>query len=298
MHWLTSVAVVAILLFILTLWLGARLRQQADDHKKMLKKLQESEQCVKLMADNATCMVLAYDMDRKLLFASPAVERLTGYSASDLQEEGFLGWVHPEDWRRMKSHREYLFRGGAYLGEEYRLVAKNGRVKWVSASWSPILDKDGHQTGVQGCEHEITARKHQEQARRESERRFRVLLESVQLAAVTVNLKGNVSFCNDYALALTGWTRDEVIGHPAHQFFDAEDRHQLIAAIEAAQETGRPQTPCEGAVLTRDGGRRWLRWNSFVLRDAGGQTVGFASVGADLTAHLAKQVRLGEHGQK
>jgi PAS domain S-box-containing protein len=291
LHWSTGVAVVAALLFILSLWLADRLRREAHRHRETLRTLHESQQGLKLMADNATCMVLAYDMDRKLLFANPAVEALTGYAADELEWAGFTAWVHPEDRRRMLAHWERLFLGGASLEEEYRLAAKNGEVKWVSAAWGPILDEAGRQTGVQGSERDITERKYNERALRASESRFRELLDSVPLAAVIVNLKGYVSFCNNYALALTGWTRDEVIGYPAHRFFDTDHRQQLLEAMQAAQKTRQPQTPYLSAIRTRDGGRLWFQWHCIPLRDAGGQTVGFASMGADVTARQGNQAQ-------
>lgn len=284
MYWLTGVVIFVTLLLILTLWLGDRLYLETSRHHKTKQALEASESRARLMADNAAGIVLAYDMDRKLTFATPAVEKLTGYSAEDLRDEGLLAWVHTEDRRRMRAHWESLFRGGACLDEEYRLVTRNGRVKWMSATWSPVLDEQGRQTGIQGSEREITARKYAEQALQESERRFRDLMDCVQFAAVMVNVKGYVSFCNEYALNLTGWTRDDVIGHPACQFFDPEFRQQLVAAIELAQETGEPQTPYESAILTRDRERRWFQWSSIALRDTLGKTVGFASVGADITA--------------
>src|SRR5580692_4970168 len=96
-----------------------------------MESLRESNRRAKLMTDNATCMVLAHDMERSLLFANPAVGEFTGYSASDLQRHGFTRSVHPDDRRRIVDHWERLFPEGAYLEEEYRLVAHNGRVRWV-----------------------------------------------------------------------------------------------------------------------------------------------------------------------
>ena len=78
--------------------------------------------------------------------------------------------------------------------------------------------RTGFQLGekrVIGSIHEITGTKLAEQPRRESERRFRELLEAVQLVAVMTDLDGTISFCNDYTLAITGWRKEEIIGRPA-----------------------------------------------------------------------------------
>ena len=87
------------------------------------------------MARNLTEMVLAYDMNRRLTFVNPAVYTLTGYSPSDLEQQQFICWVHAEDRDRMLGYWDRLFEGHAYQEEEYRLVTRDGRLKWMAASW-------------------------------------------------------------------------------------------------------------------------------------------------------------------
>jgi len=118
-------------------------------------------------------MVLAYDMNRRLVFVNSAAESLTGYSAEELKRENFICWVHPGDQARMLPLWDVLFLGQSFHEQEYRLVTKDGRVKWVLASWTPILDDDGRQIGVHGREFDITPRKLAETALRHSEARLR-----------------------------------------------------------------------------------------------------------------------------
>jgi PAS domain S-box-containing protein len=116
-------------LLALALFEADRIRRQRNRIRMADQALRENEQKLRLMANNLTEMVLAYDMDRNLIFANPAVERLTGYSMAELQKEGFICWVHPDDRSRMLGYWENLFRGSAFQDEEYRLVAKDGREK-------------------------------------------------------------------------------------------------------------------------------------------------------------------------
>jgi two-component system cell cycle sensor histidine kinase/response regulator CckA len=118
-------------------------------------------------------MVLVYDMDRKLVFVNPAVETLTGYLIEEIEKANFICWIHPDDQPRMLTFWEMLFHGEGFRNEEYRLITKDGRVKWVSATWSPILDDSGRQVGVQGREVDWTGRKLAESASRHSEEEIR-----------------------------------------------------------------------------------------------------------------------------
>ncbi len=129
-----------------------------------------------------------------------------------------------------------------------------------------------------------------DEALRESERRFRGLLENVQLPAAMFDLQGNYVFVNDYTLAITGWTREEMLGHSAAQFMPPEQQERVRQALGTLTRPGAPtQWFSEPAILTRDGKLRLLQVNNLVLRDPGGAITAIASLGADVTEHRALQ---------
>jgi len=140
---------------------------------------------LRLIARNFSEMLMAYDMDRKLVFVNAAVETLTGYSTQEMEQANFICWIHPDDQPRMLAHWDGLFRGKSFYQEEYRLITKDGRMKWAVASWAPILDEHGRQVGVEGRDSDITQRKlaetalrHSEQKLRADEERYRALFEN------------------------------------------------------------------------------------------------------------------------
>jgi len=136
---------------------------------------------------------------------------------------------------------------------------------------------------VIGSIRDITERKRAEEALRESERTFRELLEGVQLVAVMTDLSGKISFCNDYTLALTGWSREEVIGRPATVLLGPEPPAQVANGMAIAPAAGRTQPFFEGIILEKNGGRRWIQWSSTLLRDSAGNVAGCAGLGEDVT---------------
>ena len=90
--------------------------------------LRASEQKFRLLANNSSEMVLAFDMEGRLVFANPAVERLTGYSIADLQTSDFVRRAHPEDRPFMTRCHERLLQGEALDDVEYRLLTKDGQI--------------------------------------------------------------------------------------------------------------------------------------------------------------------------
>ncbi len=118
----------------------------------------------------------------------------------------------------------------------------------------------------------------------ESERRFRATLETVKLVAVSLDAQATITFCNDHLLWLTGRSREEVLGQNWFAVFvPPEDRARVGAALDASLHMGEIQIHNENEILTRDGGRRLIRWNNTILRDRAGTIIGTISLGEDIT---------------
>jgi PAS domain S-box-containing protein len=117
----------------------------------------------------------------------------------------------------------------------------------------------------------------------DSETRFRELLGNVNLIAVTLNTRTEITYCNEYFLKLTQWTLAEVLGRRWQDVFVpawVADISGLLTDIF----NGAPRaTHHENDLVTRSGERRSVRWNNIVLRDAANRVVGAAGIGEDIT---------------
>jgi two-component system cell cycle sensor histidine kinase/response regulator CckA len=216
-----------------------------------------TSEILRLIATNLTEMVMAYDMTRKLVFVNPAVETLTGYTTRELEQENFICWIHPEDQARMLTLWDLLYQGRPYHDEEYRLITKDGRVKWALSSWTPIVDESGRQVGVQGREWDITARKlaetaqqHADQSLHQDEHRYRGLFESSPFPMWEEDFSAVKQYLDD--LRAQGVTdipahlrnhRPAVeeclrrvrildVNRAARSFYGAETKEQLLSGLE------------------------------------------------------------------
>jgi len=140
---------------------------------------------------------------------------------------------------------------------------------------------------------EMAERKHAVEAKEQSEARFRELLENIQLIAVTLDTSGNVTFCNDYLLNLTGWQRHEVLGS---NWFDRCIPPESIASVKElfnqGVESGNITGHFENAIITRDGRYRHVVWNNTVLHGLDRSIAGVASIGVDVTDHRGVEEQL------
>lgn len=212
----------------------------------------------KMLAANAREMLLAYDMERRLIYANPAAERLTGYSQAELEAAGPELWILEEDRERMARLWDGLFRGESFEEEEYRLRDKAGRVKWVACSWGPLLDDAGSQVGIQGRQRDISARKLAELAMLNSSRQlsqaeahYRLLFEESPVPMWEEDFSEVRSLLDGYSSAAGGdWAgflaenpglvqecvrriRIVDINRSAREFYGAATREELVRGFES-----------------------------------------------------------------
>jgi PAS domain S-box-containing protein len=126
----------------------------------------------------------------------------------------------------------------------------------------------------------------------ESERRFREMLENVDLLAVTLDKNGVVTFCNNHMLRLTGWRRDEVHGKDYFPIFvPGANPARKRVFIENIQ-SGTIAPHLENQIKTKNGELREIVWSNTMLRDGEGKIMGTASIGDDVTIRKRAERRL------
>jgi PAS domain S-box-containing protein len=239
------------------------LARETAARRKAEESLRQSEARFRAMARSLSEMVLAYDMQRRLTFISPSVQAVTGYSPADLEREQFICWVHPEDRERMLSYWDRLFEGHSFQDEEYRLVTRDGRVKWVSATWGPLLDEGGRQVGVQGREREVTERRLTEETLRIREERYRGIFEDSPFPMWEEDFSRVKEFLDELktrgitdvgsylsrnraeALECVSRIRILDVNHSAQQFYGAPTRDELLGDLSHIIDEAAWEVICE-----------------------------------------------------
>jgi len=206
---------------------------------------------LELLPSNLLDLILIYDMEHKLVFANPALERMTGHTDSEL-DAGSLVWVHPDDRPLLLSLWERTFLGESFEDREYRLNTKDGSIRWVTASWGPLLDETGKQVGVRVCEREITALKLREPGGiHETEGHYRNLFDHSPVPIWEEDFSSVKTFLDSLAPQASGNWREYLAAHPdivqeairrvqildvnnaARVFYGASSREELIKGFQS-----------------------------------------------------------------
>lgn len=131
-----------------------------------------------------------------------------------------------------------------------------------------------------------------------SEKRFRELLENVQMLALTLDTEGTITFCNNFLAQLSGWEKEDIVGKNWFETFIPEQVDTQIKTVFNNVLSGNTNAShFENQIITRDGKIRTIVWDNTMLHNPDESIAGVASIGIDVTdhRHLEEQLR---HAQK
>lgn len=269
-----------------------------SDGKVAQQALADSEQRFRQITENIREVFWLTDQNKsQILYVSPAYEQIWGRKADALyvSPRDWLEAIHPDDRERVMAAAQSKQVVGAY-DEEYRIVRPDGTVRWIRDRAFPVRDGHREVIRVAGVAEDITERKHAADALAESERRFSEILGKVQLVSLILDRDGQISYCNDYLLKLSGWTREEVSARNWFDIFIPPEIAQDLKGVFASLLADLPAAwHYQNEILTRSGGRRLIHWNNILLRSSTGDVIGTASIGEDITERVATQQELSRH---
>ena len=230
---------------------------------------------------------------------SPEFFHLFGLDPAKAQAtfDTWRGALHPDDVQGAEQRIDEAIRDHLPLFNEYRIVTPSGETRWIGAWGDTTYNERGEAQRMTGLCIDITERKQVDTALRESEQRFRDIMENVNLISVILDIHGNIIFANSYFLKLTGWQLEEVLGRNWFELLippEAEVRHVLL---EGMKDNTVPLY-YQNEILTRSGERRLIDWSNTLLRDAQGNSTGIAGIGVDITERKRAEDAMRESEEK
>ena len=208
---------------------------------------------------------------------NPAWEQCLGWTPAELLARPWIEFVHPDDQPavRLEQHRQ----GGTGPSQfENRWRHKTGGYRWLS--WSVSQETGGL---VYAVARDITERRHVDDALRDSEARFRSLVQTAGSAIAYIAVDRRIIEFNRYAERMFGWWRGEVLGRDCVELLVPDaDRDTVLATLaQVLAGTGAGDFECR--VITRDATERFFLWNATPTLDAHGQVTGAILIGQDVT---------------
>jgi PAS domain S-box-containing protein len=199
------------------------IRRQMEDA------LRESEHKYRELVENANSIIFRMDTEGRVTFLNEFAQRFFGYTEDEILGQPAVGTVVPEKGRHGEDLatmiQDLLHHPDRYPTNENENVRSDGTRVWVAWTNKAIRDAEGRLTGVLCVGNDITARKHIEAALRESERKFRAISNSAQDAILMMDDAGRITFWNDAAERIFGYTRREAMGQVLHELLAPPHYH-------------------------------------------------------------------------
>ena len=208
-----------------------------------------------------------------------------GYSAAEIIGKHFSTFYTAEDLEDKKPERELkiAIQTGKYEEEGWR-VKKKGSVFWANVIITALFDEENKLLGFSKVTRDLSSRKQNEEALKQSEERYRSLVQQVtDYGIFMLDEKGRIISWNEGAKKIKGYTSDEVIGKYFSIFYPEEDIILGKPAQELKQAIAVGKYEEEGWRLRKDGSRFWANVVITAVYDSKKVLIGFSKVTRDLT---------------
>lgn len=132
-------------------------------------------------------------------------------------------------------------------------------------------------------ERQVTACRETEKELRESETRYRLILDNIEDCYFEVDLAGNFTFCNNAMCKISGYSRDEIIGMNNREYTTPETSRRMYEVFSKIYLTGKPANITDYDVIIKDRSVKTLELSVSLTRDQSGKPVGFQGIARDVT---------------
>lgn len=271
-----------------------QIRQRLTQRDQAQKALIESESRLKQAEALAQMGHWELDINSNKLIWSDEIYRIFNVDKDKFEAnyESFLDKIHPDDRELVnKAYSDSIKNRSAYE-ISHRLLISDGTVKYVYEKGQTQYGADGKPVRTMGTIQDITRIVEADQKIRESEQKYREVLNAVEDCYLEVDLEGNFLFFNPSFCRLLGRSEKELMGRNYQEFLDKENAEKTFACFRQVFETGEPALGATWEFIRKDGTIRKSEASISLIRGNDNQPVGFCGFGRDITRDLELKEKL------
>ena len=226
---------------------------------------------------------------------NPSFEKTLGFATKELMAKPYSEFIHPDDRQATAAEATRLENSEVAFAFENRYLCKDGSYRWLS--WNAVSTPE--QQIIYAVARDVTESKRAEQALRETQERFRLLVTGVKDYGIfMLDPTGHVASWNPGAERIEGYRATEIIGCHFSCFYPPEDvqASKPQRALQTAIAEGRYEE--EGWRVRKDGSRYWANVLLTALTDGAGKLRGFSKISRDITEHRRTEALLEESEER
>lgn len=265
-------------------WHAIGILQDIAERKKMEAELRESEEKYRTILEGMDDVYFELDIKGNITFVNPSSCKMSGYSEEELLGMSFKKISTPGDIEKVIQYFGEIFltdkTGKPFL---WNLEKKNGEQGFFELVASPIRDKQGKPIGFRGIGRDVTERMKAEEELRQSEEKFRNIIENIQDGYIDVDLAGNWIFVNDAVVEYTLYSREELIGMHYSKLQTEKSIKDTFKIFNEIYKTGKPVKAVAIEGLRKDGTIGYYEFSISLNKNSNGKPIGFHCISRDIT---------------
>jgi diguanylate cyclase (GGDEF)-like protein/PAS domain S-box-containing protein len=241
--------------------------------------------------------IIAMDLQGKVLYWNRGAEQLYGWSEREVMGRGLQEFLISEDLQDSAEEIMAQLRVGGSWSGEFMAQRKDGTFVPVQVTDTPVIDDHGNVVGIIGVSTDITERKRAEARLKDSEEKYRTLVEQIPAVIYVDTMEGigYGGYTSPQAETMLGYPMDEWDADPLLwvKLLHPEDRERVVAENAQANANGEPFV-LEYRMIARDGQVVWIRDDSGILHDEAGRPWRRQGVLLDITERKEVERKLSE----
>jgi len=254
----------------------------------------ERERHLETIVDNLPGYVYrhGYDPEYPLQFVKGDAETVTGYTATELEDDVVLAEeiIHPDDRENLWSeHIEGIAETGRF-DSTYRIITKGGDVRWVRDQGQLIEDPVTGKAVIDGFITDVSEHVLREQELTRQQAFTDESLDALQDLFYAIDEDGGLIRWNDRVSAVSGYTDDEIGTMDVTEFFPQEHRGRISESVDDTIETGTGSVQAE--IRTADGERIPFEFRNTRLTDSQRGDAVAVGVGRDISEQVRREREL------
>lgn len=268
-------------------------------NKRVEAALREKEERYRTILETIEDGYYETDKSGRFTFVNDSFCKIVGIPEDELIGSSYRRYTFPEAAKEVYATFNKVYTSGkAIRGFGHEIVRKEKEKRYIELSISLIRDSEGHRIGFRGIVRDMTDHKLAEEALRQSEEKYRSILESMTEGYFEVDLAGNMTYFNDSLCKITGYSREELIGKNNREYTTPETAKKMYRVFNEIYRTGKPASIRDYEIILKNGDRKILELSANLVKDSVGEPVGFRGVVRDVTARKRAEKGLRESEER
>jgi two-component system, cell cycle sensor histidine kinase and response regulator CckA len=274
-----------------------RARRELDERRQAEAALRQSDTLLRGIIDNTPALIYVKRPDGRFLLINRQFEKSFDATYEQIREKTDYDFFPREVADVFRANDQQVFATGVAVQFEEYTPQASGRHVYISVKF-PLLDAANQPYAVCGISTDITDRQAIEVALRESELRYRTLVEKMAEGLIQVDNDDVIQFVNDSYCEMTGYTRAELIGQKAAQvMLISEEDRRMAREKNRLRMRGRAER-YEIQLRKKSGEVIWVEVSGAPIVDASGAVIGSIGVDTDITARKRAEAALQESEER